>query len=109
MHFIDFGNDEAVLTVLNLDSKFIQLRAQANHCSLYNVVPMDGGQKWSEEVSDFFNDYAGGPLFKMVVKRVAGEGVQRGGSFENPLIVELTEKDSGQDLTAMLVTLGMAR
>ena len=108
MHFIDFGNDEVVPTSLSLGSKFIQLRAQANHCSLYNVIPVDGGQKWPEEVSDFFNDTVGGPLFKMIVKGVAGKGAERGGSFENPLIVELTDKESGLDLAEMLVTLGMA-
>ena len=52
---------------------------QAIHCQLPQVSPLTG-VKWSDEVSDYFNDYVGGCVLKL---SVVGEG--------NPLPVELRE------------------
>ena len=110
--FLDFGNDHLVPEVYPLPSKLCVAPVQAIHCSLYNTLPPNGRDRWSEEVADFFNDYVGGRVFMMTVRSVGregSEGVTRGGSYMNPLIVEMTERGQEQSLSDVLVTLGMAR
>lgn len=109
VHFIDFGNDDFVQNVFPLGSQFTQLQAQSVHCSLHNIVPAAGKKDWSEEPSDFFNEYVGDRLFTMIVKGVVHECEPTGGSFENPLVVELIEKEKGHNVSDFLVDSGMAR
>ena len=75
----------------------LTLLYQAVHCRLFDVRPIGSQQKWSEEVSDLFNELVGRPDYQMVVK---GTGM--------PLSVELVDKTTGKSLSALLVELQMA-
>ena len=75
----------------------LTLLFQAVHCRLFDVRPIGSQQKWSEEVSDLFNELVGRPDYQMVVK---GTGM--------PLSVELVDKTTGKSLSALLVELQMA-
>ena len=107
--FLDFGNDHVVPVVYPLHPELCMTQVQAIHCSLFNILPLDGGDKWSEEVADFFNDYVGERVFRMTVRNVGRESMARGGSFKNPLVVEMTERGKDKTLGDVLVTLKMAR
>ena len=67
---------------------------QALHCRLDGVEPVGRGpqSKWSEDVSDDFNELVGYPLYSMSVKETG-----------MPLSVELVDKDTGQSLSDLLV------
>lgn len=106
--FLDYGNDELVSAVYPLGSELRVIQVQAIHCSMHNLTPLDGGEGWSEEVADFFNEYAGGRLWTMTVKGVVSRNVNDGGSYGHPLNVDLVAED-GQYLSRLLVDRGMAR
>lgn len=61
-------------------------------CRLQGVQPTGGQTKWSEEVSDVFNQLVGEPLYNMIVKAT---GV--------PLSVELINKETGKSLVDLLI------
>ena len=61
------------------------------------VQPAGARTKWSEDVSDRFNELVGEPLYNMVVK---GTGT--------PLSVELIDKATSKPLSDLLVEMNMA-
>ena len=70
---------------------------QAVHCRLFDVQPIGSQEKWSEEVSDLFNELVGQPDYQMVVKATG-----------MPLSVELVDKTTDKSLSSLLVELKMA-